>query len=178
MYHHGRKNNLHLSVYRRHGMEGKYFSVGFLVLLLLNYHHQVKHLPLPTEWEIRNVVRRQRHWYVMHAIIINGNFIWHKQCMSLCIRCDILIYLLGVKREGDEDREGARSLTWMRITVEFLVKRLSTAHFSAFWLPFSLSIATATNPFTPSFFSWFFHITLFSFLFQCLFCLFNEHKPN
>lgn len=79
-------------------------------------------------------------------------------------------YLLGVKREGDGDRVGARSLTWMRITVELLVRRLSTAHFSAFWPPFSLSIATATNPFTPSFFSeWCFgnHITLFAFLFQC-----------
>ena len=41
-------------------------------------------------------------------------------------------YLLGVKREGDGDRIGARSLTWMRITVALFVRRLSTAHFSAF----------------------------------------------
>lgn len=58
-----------------------------------------------------------------------------------------------VKKEGDEGREDAETLTWMRITVAFLVRRLSIAHLSAFWLPFSLSIATAINPFTPSLFS-------------------------
>lgn len=65
----------------------------------------------------------------------------------------IVRYLLGAKREGDGDRVGARSLTWMRITVALLVRRLSTAHLSADWLSFFLSIATATNPLTPSFLS-------------------------
>lgn len=35
-------------------------------------------------------------------------------------------------------------LTWMRVTRLPLLRRLSTAHFNAAWLPLSLSIATAT----------------------------------
>lgn len=66
---------------------------------------------------------------------------------------DLLVDLLVVKIEGDGEREDAKTLTWMRITVAFLARRLSIAHLSAFWLPFSLSIATAINPFTPSFLS-------------------------
>lgn len=66
---------------------------------------------------------------------------------------NLLVDLLAVKIEGVEEKEDATTLTWMRITVAFLVRRLSIAHLSAFWLPFSLSIATAINPFTPSFLS-------------------------
>lgn len=53
----------------------------------------------------------------------------------------------------------------MRTIVEPFVLRWSMAHLSAFWLPLSVSIATATIPFTPSFLShWFFcnHIPLTS----------------
>jgi hypothetical protein len=57
-------------------------------------------------------------------------------------------YILWVKLVGGEEREGSSILTWMRITVAFFVRRLSIAHLKARWLPFSLSIATATNPFT------------------------------
>lgn len=62
-------------------------------------------------------------------------------------------YSLGVAREGDEEKEADFILTWIRTTVTPLVRRWSMAHFNAFWLPLSLSIATATIPFTPSFLS-------------------------
>lgn len=44
------------------------------------------------------------------------------------------------------------SLTWRRVTVLPLPRRLSTAHFNAYWLPLSLSIAT-TVAFSSPFFS-------------------------
>jgi len=75
---------------------------------------------------------------------------------SICI-CNMYagLWLQGrclLGEEECEERDDLR-LTWMRITVCPLTKRLSIAHLRAIWLLLSLSIATAINPFPATLFS-------------------------
>lgn len=58
-----------------------------------------------------------------------------------------ILLLHGEARDGDVDNPEADCfcLTWTKITVWPLTRRLSAAHLRAIWLPLSLSMATATN---------------------------------
>ena len=57
------------------------------------------------------------------------------------------------KKELHEALEVPLWTTWIKTTVWPLERRFSAAHFRAFWLPLSLSIATATSPFPAPFFT-------------------------
>ena len=56
-------------------------------------------------------------------------------------------------RELHEGALDALWTTWIRMTVWPLLRRLSAAHLTACWLPFSLSTASATKPFAPATFT-------------------------
>jgi hypothetical protein len=77
---------------------------------------------------------------------------------------------LLVTNDDDDDDEDDLLKTWIRTTVWPLERRFSIVHFNAFWLPLSLSTATATNPFPSP-----------PFLLHCpfeshIFCVVSQHS--
>ena len=71
---------------------------------------------------------------------------------------------------NDDDDDDDLLKTWIRTTVWPLERRFSIVHFNAFWLPLSLSTATATNPFPSP-----------PFLLHCpfeshIFCVVSQHS--